>query len=372
MEFTASSVDLLNHLQNTSRVINSQNTLPILDNFWLKVEGNQLKIAATDLENTITTQMEIQDVNGEGAVTIRAKILLDTLKGFTADQPLVFNIDNENLAIKIKSETDNFEFNGDAADQFPELPEIGNEHHELIINSEKMMMYMAKSAFAASTKQDRPVMTGIYFDISEEMLTLAATDAHRLVRLTDPTIKSDSQCSFILPKKPTQLLMGVLPKEEDVEITFDEKNIQFKMKGYTIIARQIAGKYPNYNAVIPTDCNNELIVKKDAFLSALKKISTFANPASNQINLDIKSDHIILKAQDLNTLIKGQSEIPCQYTGEEMVTSYKGSFLEEMVSKINADEVQFKIKDPMKPALFFPYGDKEDYEQLMLIMPLVM
>ena len=373
MKFTASSADMLNHLQNISRVINAKNTLPILDNFLLKITNDKLEMTASDLETTMVTSMPIADTEGEGEITVRAALLLNTLKEFP-DQPLTFEINTENLGMTIVSESGHYDFNGDNADQYPQLPTVAGENQELSMPAADLFFCINKTAFAAATDETRPIMTGIYFDITEDTITTVATDAHKMVRIRDKKNGGDAISSFTLPKKPTALLKNVLPKEEgDVNIKFDSKNIFFTVGNYTLVCRQIEGNYPSYNSVIPTNSEFKLIVTRNAFISALKRVSIYANQASNLVKLELKENDMTISAQDLDYSNSAEEKFSCQYDGGPMTIGFKSSFLVEMLSNLTCEEVEIDLQDPQRAALLLPFDNEGDSEMetLMMIMPVM-
>ena len=161
MKFVVSSTELLKHLNAISRVISSKNTLPILDNFLLKLEGKTLMITASDLETTLITKIELENSEEEGLIAIQAKIMLDTLKEFP-EQPLTFNIDPETMAVEILSANGKFSIVGHNGEDFPVLPKIGDKHHEISLSHDLLLTGINKTLFATADDELRPVMNGIY------------------------------------------------------------------------------------------------------------------------------------------------------------------------------------------------------------------
>ena len=229
MKFVVSSTELLKHLNAISRVISSKNTLPILDNFLLKLEGKTLIITASDLETTLITKIELENSEEEGLIAIQAKIMLDTLKEFP-EQPLTFNIDPETMAVEILSANGKFSIVGHNGEDFPVLPSMGEKHHEIILSHDLLLTGINKTLFATADDELRPVMNGIYIELSPEEITFVASDAHKLVRYKRSDAKYNDVASFILPKKPASLLKNLLPREDsDVTLEFDEKNAFFTL-----------------------------------------------------------------------------------------------------------------------------------------------
>ena len=376
MKFVVSSTELLSHLQAISRVINSKNSLQILDNFLLSLEGNVLTMTASDIETTLITSMEVQDVQGSGKVAVSNKLLLDTLREFS-EQPLSFNIDDSNLAMVIASSNGTYNFIGQSSDMYPQLPELEENARQLNVSVPVLLSGISKTFFCMADDELRPVMNGIFFDITPNDLTLVATDAHKLVRFKSTylsaTINEDEVFNFILPKKPAIMLRTILPKESgEVEIKFDVKNAYFKLSNYTMVCRQVEGRYPNYNGVIPKNNPFKVITDRVTLLNALKRVSVFSNQASNLIKLDFTANQIHISAQDIDFSISAEEFIPCQYEGEEIKIGFKSTFLVEMLGNVDANDVILELADPSRAGILLPFENAENEDILMLLMPMLL
>ncbi|MEA4982274.1 MAG: DNA polymerase III subunit beta [Paludibacter sp.] len=377
MKFKASSTVLLSHLQAISRVINSKNSLQILDNFLLNLEGNLLTMTASDTETTLITSMEVEEVEGAGKVAVSSRLLLDTLREFS-EQPLSFQVNDSNLAMVITSANGNYNFIGQNGDEYPRLPELQADAKHMSLPVSTLAAGISKTLFCTADDELRPVMNGIYFDIFKDGLTLVATDAHKLVRYkTNYTSVSlgeeEDKTSFILPKKPANMLKNILPKESgDVEIKFDSKNAYFKLSNYTMICRQVEGRYPNYNGVIPKENPYKVIVDRASLLNALKRVSVFSNQASNLVKLHIADNKIAISAQDIDFSISAEETINCQYADDSIKIGFKSAFLIEILSNIGASDVVLELTDPSRAGIILPFENEENEDILMLLMPMLL
>ena len=290
MKFVISSSELLNHLNSISRVINAKNTVAALDNYLFQLTENQLKITASDLESTMITTLPLENTEGEGSIAIPARILNNTLKEFP-EQPLTFKINDENFNIDLYSENGKYSIMGLTGEEYPENRQLDEETSSSITVSKDVLLNgISKTLFATADDELRPVMNGILMEFGQENLTFVASDAHKLVRYRNKTVKTEVESSFILPKKPSSLLKGLLPKEdEDIEIRFDEKSAVFTLANYTLICRLVEGTYPKYNSVIPANNTNEMVVDRLELYNSIKRVSVFANQASNLINSGLKT-----------------------------------------------------------------------------------
>lgn len=226
MRFTVSSTALSSKLNALSRVINSKNSLPILADFVFDINNGMLQLTASDSENVMTTQLELTDVDGYGRFAVGNHDLLEAVKGFS-EQPITFDIDQQANIAKISYQNGLFSLPVESADEFPMAQKVSEGAIEIVIPNSLLAENINRTLFATAQDELRPVMSGIYFDLTPESLALVASDGHKLVRNKILTIHSDQPASFILPKKPASLLKNLLGKDGgDVIIRFDERNAQ--------------------------------------------------------------------------------------------------------------------------------------------------
>lgn len=373
MRFVVSSTDLLGHLLSISRVISNKNTLPILDNFLFQLSGNVLKITASDLETTLITSLNIENVSEEGEVAIPAKILTDTLKEFP-ELPLTFQVDTQSLKINIQSGNGKFNIVGQNGSDFPQVPVVKDDFKSTYqISADVLNNGINKTLFATADDELRPVMNGIFMEFKEDNLTFVASDAHKLVRYKRDEVKSEQEASFILPKKPASLLKSILPKEtNNVVLEFDDKNAFFTLTNYKMVCRLVEGNYPSYNSVIPTDNPNKLTIDRIELYNSLKRVSVFSNQASNLIKLKISGNQLMVSAQDIDFSISGEEKLNCQYDGTEMEIGFKSLFLIEILANLPSSDVVLELSDPTRAGILLP-AEKENADEdiLMLLMPMM-
>jgi DNA polymerase III subunit beta len=373
MNFVISSTTLLNRLQLVSKVVNSKNTLPILDNFLFKVEDDNLKITASDLETTLTTSIKPDSVEGDVLVAIDSKKILEILKEFP-EQPLTFQIDPENLKMDITSENGKFSLVGQSGEDFPKIPELKQDQvNRINVEPEILFTGLTSSIFATADDELRPIMNGILIEISPDSMTFVASDSHKLVRYRRKDATADMEASFVLPKKPAAILKNIVTKAEDeLTIEFDDKNAIFSFMGFNLVCRLIEGNYPSYNSVIPTENPYKMIVDRVEFYNTLKRVSIFSNQASNLVKLSISGNRLTISAQDIDYSISAKEDIACQYEGEEMTIGFKSLFLLEILTNLSTEEVCLEVSDPTRAGLILPKdNDNTDEDILMLLMPMM-
>lgn len=374
MKFVVSSIELLSHLQAVSRVINSKNTLPILDNILFDLSSNnELTLTASDLETTLITKMKLENAAEPGVVALPAKLLTDTLKEF-ADQPLSFDINLENYAVVISSENGKFNIVGQNGADFPAIPSPKTDSLvSLKFPVEVMATGISRTQFATADDEMRPVMNGIFVELTPTDITFVASDAHKLVRYKRTDVSASSASSFILPKKPANLLRNILPKDEESELIleFDNKNAYFTTSEYRLVCRLIEGAYPSYNAVIPTNNPNVLTIDRLDLNNSLRRVSVFSNQSSNLIKLSLSGNQLMVSAQDIDFSISAYERLNCIYDGDEMEIGFKSAFLVEILSNIGASTVKIEMSDPSRAGIILPAeNDRENEDLLMLLMPM--
>lgn len=373
MKFIVSSTVLLSHLQAASRVISTKNTLPILDNFLFQLSGTELVITASDLETTMITSLTIENATGEGSIAIPARILIDTLKEFP-EQPLTFDINSDTQGIDLVSENGKYSIVGKPGADFPQLPALKEDRlTEISFPVEALAKGIGRTLFATADDELRPVMNGILIELKSDKVTFVSSDAHKLVRYIRKDLRAENEASFILPKKPANLLKGILPKEEsDVNLSFDEKNAVFTLSDHKIICRLVEGNYPAYEAVIPKDNPNKLTIDRVEMLNTLRRVSVFSNQASNLIKLELKANQLVVSAQDIDYSISAVEKLNCQYGGDGMEIGFKSVFLIEILNNIVSEEISLELADPTRAGIILPKEvENEDEDLLMLLMPMM-
>lgn len=373
MKFVVSSASLLNLLQHTGRVVSTKNTLPILDYFLFSLSGEHLSVTASDLETTLISTLKVERVDEEGIIAVPAKMITDTLKEFS-DQPLTISVNKSTWEITVSWKTGKLSIPGVIGTGYPAIPTLSEEGKQsLEIPAQDLLDGISKTIFATADSELRPVMNGIYFDIAPDSITFVATDAHKLVKFTFGNRDNKLQNAFILPKKPAVLLRNMLGKEtETITVEFDDHNAIFRLSNFLMICRLIEGKYPNYNSVIPANNPNKVIVDRTELLNCIKRVSVCSNQASNLIKLEISKGSILLSAQDTDFSVSAEDTLPCNYEGEHFEIGFKSTFLMEILSNIETQEVSIELADSTRAALFFPSGEqKGDVSMLMLLMPMM-
>lgn len=372
MKFEVLSSDLLSRLQAIGRLLNSKNTLPILDCFLFDVKEDKLTLTASDGENTMVTSVAISNVEGCGSFAVTAKVLLGSLKEFP-QQMLTFQVNDENLEIFIIFPNGKYNLIGNNANEYPHKEPLKNGNvKQVSMSAAALLNGIAHTSFATSTDFAlRANMTGIYFDFKGDQLVFVSTDSKKLVRLINTTVKSDFVDAFILPKKPALMLKGTLTKDMgDVVIRYDDKSAYITFDEYELSCPLIEGRYPPYEAVIPKNNINRFILDRQLFINVLRRVSVFCNDSTSIVKLDIDLNHIIVSAQDIDYSRLAEETVECNYEGKPMQIGFSATHLAEILNNMNSQEVEIQLSDPNRAALIVPVENEEGEDLLMLQMPI--
>ena len=371
MRFTLSSTALSGKLSALSRVINSKNALPILGDFVFEIKNNVLYLTASDSENVMKTQLDLTESDGETRFAIGNHDLLEAVKGFS-EQPITFDVNLEQSLVKISYQNGLFSLPIENSDEYPIAQPVSEYANTITIPNAILAENINRSIFATAQDELRPVMNGIYFDLTPDCLSVVASDGHKLVRNKIYTIKSEQPSAFILPKKPANLLRNLLGKDGgDVVIRFDERNAEVSYGDGTLQCRLIEGRYPNYNSVIPQGNPNELRVDRLGLLAALRRVQPFSNDSSNLIRFRVEEATLQLDAEDYDFSKTATERMSCEYNGQPMSIGFKGSAFIDILNNFDSADVLIQLADPSRAGIVLPSEQPENQDVLMLMMPML-
>lgn len=369
MKFIVSSSYLLKQLQVLGSVINSSNTLQILDNFLFELKQNELTVSASDLETTMSAKLDIDSEN-EGSVAVPAKLLLEILKTFP-EQPLTFTVE-ENSTIEISSQSGKYALAYAPGDEFPKTL-ILEDPSTNTISAEILSTAISKTIFAAGNDDLRPVMSGVFFQFSPQGMIFVATDAHKLVKYARTDVNASEVADFIMPRKPLTILKNILATSDaDIKIEYNNSNANFSFENYALTCRLIDGKYPNYEAVIPKENPNKLLIDRTLFLNSVRRVAIFANKTTHQIKLKIAGTELNISAEDVDYSNKAEERLTCDYQGDDMQIGFNSRFLTEMLTNLQSDLIQLEMSLPNRAGILTPADGLDEGETVtMLVMPVM-
>ena len=370
MRFIVSTSTLLKQLQAVSGALSSSTVLPILENFLFQIKDGNLTISATDLQTSMTTSLSVE-TNEDGRICIPSRILLDTLKSLP-EQPVTFLVDDKSFAVEIKAGDGSYKLSGENGEDFPKIPVVENAS-SVSLPASVLAEAINKTIFAVSNDELRPAMTGVYCQLTPQHFTFVATDAHKLVRYRRKDAHSATSTSFIMPKKALNLLKSSLPSEDvAVSVEYNSTSAFFKFGNINLVCRLIDERYPDYDAVIPTNNPNKLTIDRLSFLGSLSRVAIYANKTTHQVRLKVEGNELNISSEDLDFSNEAHEKLACQYEGEDLEIGFNARFLIEMLKNLNCEEVSLEMSTPNRAGLLLPQGGDENEDVLMLVMPVML
>ncbi len=372
MRFSLSSSALSNNLGILSKVISNKNSMPILGCFLFEIQDGQLTITASDSENVLKAINPLDESDGDGVFAVDSQKILDAVRELP-EQPLTFDVNIENNTICVVYQNGMYNFTTQNADEYPRIQFAPTEVTTITMNSGVLLNNISRTLFATASEELRPVMNGIYFDITSDYMAIVASDGSKLVRNRNFVVKTETPTSFILPKKPATLLKNILNKESgDVVIQFDNRSAMISFPEGKLTCRLIEGRYPNYNSVIPQDNPNHLRVERKMLISALRRVMPFASESSQLVRFKVEMGKLELSSEDIDFATSARESMVCEYEGIPMQIGFKGSSMTEILNNIDSEEVIIELADPSRAGVVVPSEQPENEEVLMLVMPMLL
>ena len=371
MNFKISSTTICNRLQTLNKVINSKNSLSILDSILFELQDNILKMTASDGDITLVSSLEVNAAEGSGKFALNATQIINGLKEIS-DQPVKITINDQDFKVIIKYQNGKCEFNGQSGEDYPIMKGVSEGAQTVKIENNALFNGINKSLFATADDELRPVMNGVFFDIMPDNITFVASDGHKLVRNRNFAVHGEQATSFILPKKPAKTLKDILVKDDsEVIIKLDENIAEISVENYVLSCRLIEGRYPNYNSVIPKDNPFKIRIDRQAMIGALRRVLVFASQSTNLIKIRITNNALMVSSQDNEFATNAEESITCEYEGNPMNIGFKGPFLVDILNSISSQEVIFELADPSRAGVIVPAQQEENEDLLMLLMPMM-
>ncbi|MBQ6227978.1 MAG: DNA polymerase III subunit beta [Prevotella sp.] len=372
MRFTLSSTTLSSRLSTLSKVITNKNAIAILESFLFEVRDGQLTITASDSENVMKSTCALDETDGNGSFAVSSQTILDAVRELP-EQPLTFDVDTDQLVVKVYYQNGMYNFTVQNAEEYPQTQPMPTDVTRITFDSGVLLANISRTLFATASEELRPVMNGIYFDITPEYTAIVASDGSKLVRNRNFSVRGEGNSSFILPKKPATLLKSVLSKDGgDVVIQFNDRNAMINFADGVLVCRLIEGRYPNYNSVIPQDNPNHIRIERKTLISTLRRVMPFASESSQLVKFQVSQGTIEVSSEDIDFATSAKEQLTCEYEGKNMAIGFKGSSLSEILTNLEGDEVIIELADPSRAGVVVPAEQPDQEEVLMLIMPMLL
>ena len=374
MKVIVNSSVLNNAIGVVSKVINPKSPLQMLSTILFQKKDGNLSLTASDGENMIVCSVPVVEIEDDVNFAIDGKYIQDAIKGF-ADVPLTIEVQkmmsSESETVVISYPNGHFSLPVYCSPEYPVIMGVADDVAEVLVDASILSDAISRTISSTADEVLRPVMNGMYFDFGEN-LTIVASDGHRLVRNRITNVSAGENVSnFILGKKMGNILKGILPKEDgQVSIKCDSGNAVFCFGAYQIVTRLIVGRYPNYNAVIPSNNNVNVVVDRKALIAAIKRVQPFSNFNSQLVCFDIQKNTLVLRAEDFDFSTSATESISCE-SECNMSIGFKGTDITELLSTIDSEEITILLSDPSRAALIEPVTQRDNQNVLLLLMPML-
>ena len=364
MVFNVNSKVLEKLLSHIIPAIPTRTPMPVLENFLLEIKEGSLQVSATDLEIALISSINVSaDKNIK--MVIPARLLYDVVKSL-GDTNINFETESD-TKLKLSTENGIYNIGFSSPEDFPTVPEV-NKEKEISISGTELKKAIDQTSFAMSKEDMRPAMTGTLLEFSEEGLRFVATDGHRLVKFINKKIKNTKEEQYILPERAITVLSKLLT-EEQIKVNFSKTNVAFHFGEIEFISRLIGEKYPAYGSVIPMENENKLKIKTNDILSTIKRMSLFSTSSSKQVKFNLSKNNLEVSAEDVDHGSNAKEKIECFYKGDPMTIGFNTTYVHDILSHINNDEIVFKLHSPTKACIVEPVTTNESEDLMLLLMP---
>lgn len=357
----ASMADLAATLTQVMPAVPPKSTLYVLEHLRLTADGDALELTATDTELTITARMPAH-VAASGAVLVPARRFYDVVRALPEQDSCTLTVADAKLVLE--TDRSRYEFPTLPPEEFPETA-TPHEATTITIPSTDAHLIASCVAYAASTEQYRPAMTGVKFEI-DDSLTTVATDGYRLAMLSLPIDGGSSRAEAIVPARVVELLGKT---EGDVTIGFSSTHAIISTASTTITARLIDEAFPQWRNVLPTDNNKHATVNRQELLRAVKRVALFTTASSQLVRFHFNAGRITLTVTDVDTGAQAQEHVECSFDAEPFDIGFNAKFITEALAHLPAEQVVMKLSNPTRAALITP-ADGEGARITKLVMPM--
>ena len=357
MHIHCEQLALLKGVQTVQRAVSARTTMPILGNILLETVKEKVKLAATDLELGIQTEIPAT-INQGGAITLSAKVLGDIVNNLAA-APVEIKVNENTTQVEIRCEDAEFEIPGVPATDFPLIPDPDTT---LVVTVDAALLrtMVRQTVFAVSADDTRPFLTGVFFALDGETLRLVATDGGRLaLRSTELGRGVEQKFGVIVPAKTMQELARALAGAGgDVTVALAENHLVFTLPEVRLVSRLIAGQFPNYQQVIPQSHKQRLQLNTERFLRAIRRAHITARDSANVVRLTARDSELTVTS---NTPEVGKTteRVPVRSEGETVQVAFNAKYLIDCLSILETDEIVFELSGPLTPGAIRPAGQQE-------------
>jgi len=358
MKFKINRDHFANGLSQVLNVVGSKATMPILSNVLIEAEKDQISLTTTNLDLGIRCKIKAE-VKEAGSITLPVKRLSSIVKELPNTDVTVDAAPNHQ--VKLSSGGSTFRIMGIGKEEFPPLPEFGDEKAFTLEQAELAGMLRSVS-YAESQDETRYILNGVFFNFKDSKFSLVATDGRRLAMISkEMEVPAESSGSIILPAKTVAELSRLLDKGEKVKINFNDRRCAFQINSNKdssglvdsiyLYSKVVEGNYPNYNQVIPKETHQRIKLEREMFLHCIHRAALVCSEKANQVKLKLTSNLLEITAQSPD-FGEAHESMAVNYSGPDLQVAFNPVFLMDPLKALAKDEIFFELKDEISPGVF--------------------
>lgn len=375
--------EVLPKVAQVAQVVNQKNTIAILENVLLHhIEGSNMNITTSDGETWLTINTTVEHVDGDVKCCINAQRLHTALRSLGTNMDVEADFDEQSHIAKFKYKSGKFELPFLDGDEYPN-PSTNEEKETLVeLLNEHLFNGLDLTEFATDVDSLHPQFNGIHIDFEKQadnslsQIVFVSTDTRKLVKYTqklDVSLERLHDKGFTLPKKAATIILQLLVNGHDSKscyMSFNEQNFALECNGARLSTRLISGRFPNYNAVIPTNNNLMAIVNRDDLIGALKRVMSFANQKTLMATLTFDNNKVLLQTQDIDYNTSAQETVECNYDNVPITIGFPCNGLIDVVKNVRCEKVAIKMYDATKAGVIIPSSQPVGTEYISIQMPM--
>jgi DNA polymerase III subunit beta len=365
--------NLLKGLNIVRRAVESRPQLPVLANVLLETDGSRLKLAATNLQMSVTAFIGAQ-VHTEGSITLPMKTLYELVTNLSPER-VDMTLDARSQTVNIRCGATMSNIKGIDADEFPPVNHANTG--EVAIGSKLLKEMIGQTAFAAAKDDARPILTGVYTEIKQERLTMAAADGYRLAMRTGALDEAfRDEVSIVIPAKTLMDVAGIIEDDDEpvsISLPGERDIVTFHLKDVEVSSQLLEGRFPDFRAIIPRGYVTSTVMYRNDLLAACKRAEIFARDNANSGRLAVKPPKAPGEPGEVRIIGKsaerGDNEgmLDASIEGEELDISFNISYLIEVLRVLSNERVVFQSNGNEKPGVL-RLEERDDF--IHVIMPM--
>ncbi len=365
MKFTISRDALLKPLNLVAGVVERRQTLPILANVLLVLDGDRLSLTGTDLEVELVGRVQLASAGDSGEVTVPARKLVDICKSLPEGSDISFNV--EDGKVTVRCGRSRFTLSTLPAREFPNV-EDSMGTHQFTIKQGQLKRLIDRTGFAMAQQDVRYYLNGMLWELSDKQLRVVATDGHRLALCTLPDkIDASGDTQVILPRKGVlELSRLLLEEEEDIAVVIGSNHIRATTDEFTFTSKLVDGKFPDYQRVLPRSPDKIVIGSRLELRQAFSRTAILSNEKYRGVRLKLTDNSLDIVANNPEQE-EAEEAVPVEYQGDELEIGFNVSYLLDVLSVLSGEQVKLSLADPNSSALL---EESESGDSLYVVMPM--